>query len=255
MISKSQIQFIKSLSVSKFRKTHQRFIAEGPKLVFELANSSFEIEGIYALRTWIESNQFGFSKDTDISEVTEKELGRISALKTPNQVLAIVHIKDNNQPENNALNDLVLMLDDIRDPGNMGSIIRTADWFGVQQIICSNSCVDIYNPKVVQATMGSLFRVLIYYTDLKKQLEQLPKDHFVYGTLLEGKNIYESNLEKKGIIVIGNESHGISKELIPLITNKITIPNYSIKPWDTAESLNASTATAIVCAEFRRQSK
>lgn len=255
MISKSQIQFIKSLSISKFRKTHGMFIAEGPKVVNELANSSFKIEGIYALGDWININRFRFSKDTTLTEVTEKELGRISTLKTPNQVVAIVHITENNQQKSKSINELVLMLDDIRDPGNMGTIIRTADWFGIKQIICSNSCVDMYNPKVVQATMGSLFRVNVFYADLKEYLELLPKDQSVYGTLLEGENIYQSKLNTKGIITIGNESHGISKALIPFITHKITIPNYSVKPWDTAESLNASTATAIVCAEFRRQSK
>lgn len=255
MISKSQIQFIKSLSISKFRKTHEMFIAEGPKVVNELANSSFKIQGVYALSDWINKNQFRFSNDTSLTEVTEKELGRLSALKTPNQVVAIIHIAENIQQQSKSPDDLVLMLDDIRDPGNMGTIIRTADWFGIKQIICSNSCVDMYNPKVVQATMGSLFRVNVFYADLKEYLELLPKDQSVYGTLLEGENIYQSKLDKEGIIIIGNESHGISKALIPFITHKITIPNYSVKPWDTAESLNASTATAIVCAEFRRLSK
>lgn len=255
MISKSQIQFIKSLSISKFRKTHEMFIAEGPKVVNELANSSFKIQGVYALSDWINKNQFRFSNDTSLTEVTEKELGRLSALKTPNQVVAIIHIAENIQQQSESINELVLMLDDISDPGNMGTIIRTADWFGIKQIICSNSCVDMYNPKVVQATMGSLFRVNVFYADLKEYLELLPKDQSVYGTLLEGENIYQSKLDKEGIIIIGNESHGISKALIPFITHKITIPNYSVKPWDTAESLNASTATAIVCAEFRRLSK
>ena len=255
MISKSQIQFIKSLTISKFRKAHKKFIVEGPKLINELAISSFTIEGIYAQSTWIKSNRFRFPNDTQIIEVSEKELSRISGLKTPNQVLALVHMSENIQPDSNTFNDLVLMLDNISDPGNMGTIIRTADWFGIQQIICSDSCVDIYNPKVVQATMGSLFRVQVFYTVLKDYLEQMPHDKLIYGTLLDGEDIYQSNLKKQGIIIIGNESRGISKELIPFITNKITIPNYSFKSWDTAESLNASTATAVVCAEFRRQSK
>jgi TrmH family RNA methyltransferase len=255
MISKSQIQYVKSLTVSKFRKTHKKFIAEGPKIINELANSSFTIEGIYAQSAWIKSNRFRFPNDTQIIEVSEKELSRISGLKTPNQALAVVHMSENIQPDSNTFNDLVLMLDNISDPGNMGTIIRTADWFGIKQIICSDSCVDIYNPKVVQATMGSLFRVQVFYTNLKIYLEQLPAEQVIYGTLLEGKNIYQTNLEKQGIIVIGNESRGISKDLIPFITHKLFIPNYSFKPWDTAESLNASTATAIVCAEFRRQSK
>jgi len=255
MISKNQIQFIKSLAISKFRRTHKMFIAEGPKLVNELLTSSFKIDAIYALPIWINSNQIKFSTDVDFFEVSEKELDRISGLKNPNQILAIVHMVENIPPESKTLNDIVLMLDDIRDPGNMGTILRTADWFGIRQIICSNTCVDMYNPKVVQATMGSLFRVKVYYTNLKAYLELLPKNHSVFGTLLEGENIYETKLSKPGVIIIGNESHGISADLIPFITNKITIPNYSIKSFDTAESLNASIATAIVCAEFRRQSK
>lgn len=255
MISKNQIQFIKSLTISKFRKIHKMFIAEGPKLINELANSSFKIEAIYALPSWINSNRVKFSNSPNFSEVSEKELDRISGLKTPNQVLALVHMVENIPPESKALKDLVLMLDDISDPGNMGTIIRTADWFGIKQILCSNTCVDMYNPKVVQATMGSLFRVRIYFTNLKEYLEQIPKKQLIYGTLLKGENIYETKLSKQGMIIIGNESHGISEDLIPFITNKITIPNYSIKSFETAESLNASIATAIVCAEFRKQSK
>jgi len=255
MISKNQIQFIKSLAISKFRKAHGMFIVEGPKMMIELANSSFKIEAIYALPTWIINNQIKFSTDVEFFEVSEKELDRISGLKTPNAVLALVHMAENIPPAAKTLNNLVLMLDDIRDPGNMGTIIRTADWFGIKQIICSNTCVDIYNPKVVQATMGSLFRVWIFYTNLKEYLELMPKKLLIYGTLLEGENIYETKLSKPGVILIGNESHGISEDLIPFITNKITIPNYSFKSFETAESLNASIATAIVCAEFRRQSK
>jgi TrmH family RNA methyltransferase len=230
-------------------------MVEGPKLLDELANSSYNIESVYALSSWIENNGSKFSNETNICGVSVKELEKISRLKTPNQVLAVVHMAENISPELNSLNDLVLILDDIRDPGNMGSILRSADWFGIKQIICSNTCVDIYNPKVVQATMGSLFRVKVYYTELKEYLEKLPKGTLVYGTLLVGENIYTTTLTKKGMIIIGNESHGISKELIPFITQKISIPNYSSEPWHTAESLNASIATAIVCAEFRRQSK
>lgn len=254
MISKSQIQFIKSLTINKYRKANNKFIAEGPTIINELANSSFKIEGIYARPAWIKSSRFRFPNDTAITEVSEKELTRISALKTPNQVLAVVNMAENIQPDSSVLNDLVLMLDDISDPGNMGTIIRTADWFGIKQIICSDNCVDIYNPKVVQATMGSLFRVKVFYTNLKIYLERLPAEQLIYGTLLEGENIFQTNLENKGIIIIGNESRGISKELLPFITHKITIPGYSRSEVASAESLNASTAAAIVCAEFRRQS-
>ena len=182
MISRSQIQYIKSLTISKFRKANHQFIVEGPKIVDELVNSSFKIDGLFAVSEWIDNNRIRFSNITVVNEVTEKEMGRISTLKNPNQVLAVVDMTENLKPEPQSLNELVLMLDDIKDPGNMGTIIRTADWFGIKQIICSNFCVDIYNPKVVQATMGSLFRVSVYYTDLKEYLDQLPKDHLVYGT-------------------------------------------------------------------------
>ncbi|MCD4684183.1 MAG: RNA methyltransferase [Bacteroidales bacterium] len=254
MISKNQIQHIKSLSINKFRKIHNKFIVEGPKIIDELINSPFNVKGIFAQAEWININGSALTNDTSITEVSEKELNRISNLKNPNQVLAVVDMAENIQPDSNTFNDLVLILDDISDPGNMGTIIRTADWFGIKQIICSDSCVDIYNSKVVQATMGSLFRVSVYYTNLKNYLEKLPPGQNIYGTLLDGENIYQASLTNKGFILIGNESRGISKDLITFITHKLTIPNYSYKPLDTAESLNASVATAIVCAEFRRQS-
>ncbi len=182
MLSKKDSKFITSLKISKYRTINQKFIAEGPKLVTEFLHSSFHIEKIFAVPEWIKVNQKSISKGTDIIEVSEDELHRISGLKTPNQVVAVIRIPSSGE---NKLPDftsgLTLMLDEIKDPGNMGTIIRTADWFGIQQIICSENAVDIYNPKVVQSTMGSLTRVEVYYTDLGKLLESLPHQIKVYG--------------------------------------------------------------------------
>lgn len=254
MISKNQIQFIKSLSINKYRRIHNQFVAEGPKVTDELLNSSFRISGIFALSEWININKTTAQGDFEIIEVSEKELSRISNLKSPNQVLAVVEIPKIEIPQKK-IEDLILMLDGISDPGNMGTIIRTADWFGIQSIVCSENCVDIYNPKVVQATMGSLFRIEVYYADLKRYLSEIPVDQIIYGAFQDGDNLYETKLNQKSILIIGNEANGISNDLIPYISKKITIPDYAKDKQKSAESLNASIATAIMCAEFRRQFK
>lgn len=252
MLSKNQIQFINSLKTNKFRKIHQKFIVEGPKLVEELLRSSYQTKHIFAISSWLEEHTENISSETLINNVSAKELERISSLKTANQVLAVAEIpekKASSKPSNN----LTLMLDDISDPGNMGTIIRTADWFGIQRIICSENCVDIYNPKVIQATMGSIFRLEIQYDNLERNLKDLPDTTPVYGTLLEGSNVFTTNLINKGIIIIGNESKGISSILLPFITKKISIPRFASLKSNSAESLNAAIATAIVLAEFRKR--
>jgi RNA methyltransferase, TrmH family len=254
MLSKSRIQFINSLAINKYRKINRKFIAEGPKIVGELLLSGFVCEGIYALGGWIENNLTRLPKEIEIIEITEKELKRISSLKTPNQVVAVVNMPleaptEIPVPQEN----IVLLLDGISDPGNMGTIIRTADWFGIQNILCSENCVDVYNPKVVQATMGSIFRVNVNYVSPEKYLERLPKNIPVYATMLDGKNLYEAVQDKKCVLLIGNESHGISEYILPYVTKKIRIPDYSFAKSFTAESLNASVAAAIVIAEFRRK--
>ena len=253
MLSKSQIQLITSLGINKFRRINGRFIAEGPKLVQELLQSSYTAETLYATEEWIHENRPGINKDFQIIPITENELNRISCLKKPNQVLAVVKIPDQQEELPDMDKNLVLMLDNISDPGNLGTIIRTADWFGVQHIICSENCANVYNPKVVQATMGSVFRIKIQYKMLKKILQILPVKIPIYGTLLDGNNIYEADLEKNGVILIGNESHGISENLLPFVKKKIRIPGYSPSKSSSAESLNASIAAAIVLAEFRRR--
>jgi len=252
MITKNQIKHINSLKSNKFRKTHNEFIVEGIKLVDEILNSNFEISSLYATANWIEENESNLPVNIEITEINEKELKSISGLTTPNEVLAIVKIPENDINTNTIYQDLILVLDKIRDPGNLGTMIRTADWFGIKNIICSNDTVDLYNPKVIQSTMGSVARVKVHYTDLEKFLKEIPEDFPVYGTFLEGENFYKSKFPSKAIIVIGNESNGISDKIAQLITNRIFIPPFSSNQKQTAESLNASIATALVCSEFRR---
>jgi len=245
MLSKSQIKSIKALHKSKFRNKEEKFIAEGAKVVDEFMNSNYTIIAIYGVDEWADNH---INRSLNIIKVSAKELQTISLLKTTNQVLAVVAY-----PEAVSLNyennDLCLALDTIQDPGNFGTIIRIADWFGIKKIICSKETADAYNPKVVQATMGAITRVNIEYTDLAQWLTNLPVDVNVYGTLLDGDNMYETNLAKSGIIVVGNEGNGISAEVQKAITHKIKIPSYAES---MMESLNVAVATSIVCAEFRR---
>ena len=244
MLSKSKISFIKSLSIKKFRNETGLFIVEGVKMVDELINSSFEIKEIYATEKWE-----GFNSFKDITLISEKELTQVSSLKTPNQVLAIAAIPERKENFEDIFNTLSIALDDVKDPGNLGTIIRLADWFGIKNVFCSLECVDAFNPKVVQATMGSLFRVNINYVNLPEFLKNKPTGFPIYGAVLGGEDIYQNKLSETGIIVMGNESSGISDNILPLITEKITIPSYG----SGAESLNVAIATAIICAEFRRK--
>lgn len=237
--------------MNKFRAEYQQFVAEGDKLVSELLLSRFNILEIFAVNTWSDAHKINPS--IAVTEVTASELERISGLTTPNMVLALVEIPQNQVIEASAFEKLIFVLDEIKDPGNLGTIIRIADWFGISTIICSENTVDVYNPKVVQATMGSIARVNLQYTDLAVFFKSLPSEIPVYGTLLNGENIYSQTLSKNGLIVIGNESKGISDELLPYISQKLYIPSYAENPGNKAESLNASVAAAIVCAEFKRR--
>lgn len=238
MLSKSQKKAVQSLGLKKNRQAQELFIVEGVKMVEELLNSSYAVEKIFAVDEWKANNS-----TVDAISVTEKELASISSLKTPNEVLAVVRQQYNVYRNK----DLTIVLDGIQDPGNMGTIIRTADWFGIENIVCSSNCVDVYNPKVVQATMGSLFRVNIFYKALDAFFEE-HREHHVYGATLTGKSIYEQPLSaEKAILVLGNESKGISREIIPFITQSIKIPRYG-----SAESLNVAVAAAVISSEFRR---
>lgn len=251
MISKAQIKHISSLKLSKFRKASGEFTVEGEKMVHELIMCNYQIKALYAIPAWLEANhELLSSKNINAEKVSPKELERISSFKTANQVLATVTIPDQSFQTIN-FEDLILVLDDIQDPGNLGTIVRTAEWFGIRHIVCSNESVDVFNPKVIQATMGSFLRVRIHYTKLEIFfLEKVPKNLKVYGALLEGKNLYKQELAKKGILIIGNESKGISKEIAKFVTDPIFIPAH---PNNSAESLNASVAAAVICAEFFRR--
>ncbi len=240
MLSISQKKYVNSLQQKKFRTQYSTFVVEGLKIVNELLKSDYEVETIFATSSWLKNNS---SKEA--IHVTEKELSQLSSLKTPNEVLAVVKQKETQLLD--LKSTITIALDHIQDPGNLGTIIRTADWFGVKNIICSEDCVDVYNPKVIQATMGSLFRVNVVYTDLKEFFDEY-KDLTVYGALLEGDNVYNVKLKSEGaVLLMGNESKGIAEELIPYVTNKIAIPKFG-----NAESLNVGIATAIICFESKR---
>jgi TrmH family RNA methyltransferase len=238
-LSKNQFKLITSLQQKKYRTKYSLFIAEGTKVVQEFLNSKFELEQLFCV------NDFNFKTIENKTLISEIELKKISALKTPNNVLALFKI-----PAEVALKNegFILALDAINDPGNLGAIIRLCDWFGVDQLICSANTVDCYNAKVVQASMGSLTRVSIVYTDLISYLEQssLPK----FGTLMDGENVYKTALPEKAILVMGNEANGISAAVLNLLNEKISIPRFG--EIQTAESLNVATATAILLSEFKR---
>ena len=248
MLSKSQAKYIQSLGHKKVRDKEAVFIAEGPKIVTELlASARANILELYALKDWI-ADYKNDCRDTDIIEIDENDLTKISQLTTPNKVLALVKKPESN--ENFSLKATVsLVLDAIQDPGNLGTIIRIADWFGIEQIICSRECAEMYNPKVVQSTMGSFVRVKILYTDLALWLQK-QKDIFIYAAALDGQDVTAMKKISEGLIVIGNESKGIHPEIVKMANVKITIPRKG-----KAESLNAAVATGIIlshviCASF-----
>ncbi|WP_455585053.1 TrmH family RNA methyltransferase [Bacteroides sp.] len=248
LLSKNKIKYIRSLELKKIRKEEKVFLAEGPKLVGDLLGH-FPCCFLAATSSWLQEH---VSVPADeVAEVSQDELSRASLLKTPQQVLAVFKQPEYTIDTNMLRNSLCLALDDVQDPGNLGTIIRLADWFGIEDIFCSLNTVDVYNPKTVQATMGGIARVKVHYTplpDLIGSLDNIP----VYGTFLDGENMYEQQLSRNGLIVMGNEGNGISKEVEILINRKLYIPNYP-QERETSESLNVAIATAVVCAEFRRQ--
>lgn len=243
MLVKSKLKYIQTLGQKKFRQMEGCFIAEGPKIVAELLLERRPyVREIFALKEWLDANRTLAGK-TICTEISRQELEKISQLSTPNQVLAIV-----NRFDGTALletrNRITLALDGIRDPGNMGTILRIADWFGISQVVCSNDAAEQYNPKVVQASMGSIARVNVFYTGLKKWLA-LQKDIRIYAAALEGKDISSMKKLREGILLIGNESKGIDPELLKLSNVRITIPRRG-----KAESLNAAVATGIILAQL-----
>ena len=239
MLSKTVVKYIQSLGQKKRRDEEGVFIVEGPKLVSDLLESgNAAIIHIYATTSWLDTNQ-KYVSENEATEISDAELGRLSHLVTPNKVLAVVK-QFPIQKKIDIKEKIILALENIQDPGNLGTIIRTADWFGVAQILCSPDCADLYNPKVVQATMGSIARVKVLYTDLGKWLAA-QKDIRIYATTLDGQDITTLKKLQEGIIIIGNESKGISNEILKLADVKITIPKKG-----RAESLNAAVAAGVV---------
>ncbi len=248
MLSKSNIQYIRSLQQKKFRLKHGQFVVEGPKLVSELLKSRFRVQSVFAIDQWIQGSNSAADEIKNVVQISRNELMRISGLKSPDQVLAIVSVPEeiNRAPE--ITEGHSLFLDGISDPGNLGTIIRTADWFGMDQIVCSPDTVELFNPKVVQSTMGSLFRMKIHYAGLVPLLHKLEGQFPVYGTFMHGSNIYDEPFGSKGIIVLGSESHGIDPEIERIVKIKLHIPSHNSQ----AESLNVSVAAAICCSEIKR---
>lgn len=249
MLSKNKIKHFNSLSLNKFRRKHQEFILEGTKSIEELLKSSFITKEIIATADWIHQYPL-ILKDFPYEVITDREMQQVSQMKTPPGVLALVAIPKLNWKMNQGL---TLVLDGINDPGNLGTIVRTADWFGVENIVCSNDTVDVFHPKVVQATMGSIFRINVFYKDLPAVLLSARQNNAnIYGAVMNGENIFSSDLQtSSSLLVIGSESHGIRQHLLPLITHPITYPRFSTKTGsNTAESLNAAIATALILGVF-----
>ena len=247
MISKNKIKYIRSLELKKNRNKEGKFVAEGFKVVDDLLALQ-PADLIVATQEWLHGKHI--AAQTEVIEVTEEELKKVSFLQHPQQVLAVFRQATSGDYSINT-SELSLALDGVQDPGNLGTIIRIADWFGITHIYCSQDTADVYNPKVVQATMGSIARVKVEYGNLLALVESLPADVPVYGTLLDGDNIYQQTLENRGLIVMGNEGKGISPALAKKVNRRLLIPNFP-EGRATADSLNVAIATAITCSEFRR---
>jgi len=248
MISKARIKFIKSLQVKKYRKEAQSFVVEGAKSVEELLKSDFELLHLFATKEFIQKNETALKNlKAEVQEARETELESVGSFQTSTSALAVARMKPN-RPLPLRADEFALVLDDIRDPGNMGTIIRTADWYGITHVIASEETADFYNPKVINATMGSFCRVSVFYTSLAEFLSSMTVP--VYGAFLDGQNVHQLPFEKGGLIVIGNEANGISAGVEKKITQRITIPSFG-----KAESLNAGIATAVILDNLRRSKK
>ena len=239
MISRTQVKLIQSLSQKKYRQKHELFVVEGLKGVQEFLKSAFVLHSLYTTELLL------FDSSIDITEINDETLKKISALKTPNKVVAIFKIP---KPKTIKEEGLIVALDAVNDPGNLGTIIRLCDWFGVKELVCSHQTVDCYNTKVVQATMGSLTRVNINYVDLPDFLSQTQLA--VFGTYMDGDNLYKSALPESGVLVMGNEANGISDTITKTVTRRLAIPRFG--DLKSTESLNVATATAILLSEFKR---
>ena len=245
-MTKAEIQFVRSLADKRVRDEEHLFVAEGDKLICEILQSGWRVKSLYALEGHFEGRA---------ERVSEKEMERISQLKTASTSLAVVYQPRYEQPRVASAERLALALDGVQNPGNLGTIIRLADWFGVDEIFCSEDTADCFNPKVVQATMGAILRVKVHYLPLAEFLRRTKESGVaVYGTMLDGENIYDAALNAGGVIVMGNEGRGVSRECAESFTHRLLIPAYPPSR-QGSESLNVAMATGIVCAEFRRRSR
>ncbi|MBK3517141.1 TrmH family RNA methyltransferase [Carboxylicivirga marina] len=252
MLSKNKQKFILSLSRKKVREQNEVFVAEGHKLVSDLLSAGCDVDTIIATDSWLNENKTLTNNCHEIIDSSTDELKKVSQLKSPPSVIAVFN--QNKKPLNieHLKTQLSIFLDEIQDPGNLGTIIRLADWFGIKNIICSKNCADVYNAKTIQSTMGAISRVNVHYVDTLAFFQDFQNLKLpIYGTFLDGDNIYEESLTSNGLIVMGNEGKGISTEVERHISSRLLIPPYPDNA-STSESLNVSVATAIICAEFRR---
>jgi TrmH family RNA methyltransferase len=256
MLTKNRIKYLRSLALKKYRDRHKEYMVEGEKIVRELIKMQYPLlKQLIASEQWLQENYTeAVLTRENICIANYNELAKISSLKSPGKAIAVLGMPEHVIDRDSVVNGLSLVLDTIQDPGNLGNIIRIADWFGIRNVFCSSECADCYNPKVVQSTMGSILRVSIHYVDLKDLLEDYSSipGFEIYGTFLSGKPVYGENLAKKAFIVLGNESRGITERYLPYIKSRLFIPQYGSK-FAYAESLNVAAAAAIICSEFRRR--
>ena len=249
-LSKAKLKYIRALELKKFRKAEGVFLAEGPKLVGDLLGH-FPCQLLAATTEWLQAHPH--LQAGEVVCVSTEELARASLLRTPQQVLAVFRQPEEELDFDMPIHALCLALDDVQDPGNLGTIVRLADWFGIEHLFCSHVTADVYSPKAIQATMGGIARVQVHYVNLSQFIQNITmKGCPIYGTFLDGKPLYEVPLTQNGLIVMGNEGNGISAEIERLVTDKLYIPSYPPLR-ETSESLNVAIATAVVCAEFRRR--
>ena len=252
MISKQKIELVRSLAHKKGREEAKMFVAEGEKIVFDLLKTKMTLVTLYFTEEGATLLR-GLPNSEKYVQLTAKEMERISAFKTPSNLLALFEIPSCQEVEPLDLKGLSLVLDGLQDPGNLGTIIRLADWFGIGQIFCSENCVDSYNPKCIQSTMGAIARVRVDYVDLRTLLKEAGKQNIpIYGTFMDGENLYKTELSSQALVVMGSEGKGISPELSDYLTKKISIPAFPEMNREL-ESLNVAISAAIVCAEFRRR--
>ncbi|WP_299579164.1 RNA methyltransferase [uncultured Sunxiuqinia sp.] len=253
MLSKNKIKFIQSLNRKKTREKEGVFLVEGNKLVLEAIASPFRVRLLIGTAEFFESHQLSSNVADELIECTSDEIRRASLQQAPQQAIAVVEMPSFQLKLNQLNKEFSLALDFIQDPGNLGTIIRIADWFGIRNLICSTNTADCFNPKVIQSSMGAIFRVQVHYLDLEKLLNEAKQSQLpVYGTFLEGENIYTSKLTSHGILILGNEGNGISPEVEKLVQQKLHIPSFALGT-EGSESLNVASAASICCSEFKRR--